>query len=122
MAVNILKILLVEDIPEEAELIQRKLKNSTPPCLFKVVMTKQDYIKELNEFKPDVILSDNQMPQFSGLEALEILKQHSPDIPFILVTGTMSEEFAVDIMKAGADDYLLKDRLSRLPVDIETVL
>lgn len=122
MITKVLKILMLEDVAEEAELIQRKLKDNVPPCIFKVVMTADDYIRELKEFVPHLILSDNEMPQFSATEALEILKQRAVDIPFILVTGNVSEEFAAAIIKAGADDYLLKDRLARLPAAIETAL
>src|SRR5882724_6692076 len=97
-----LKILMLEDMPEEAAMIQHTLKKSGLSCEFKVMMTGPAFIQALNEFKPDIILSDNAMPQFSASEALAIQQQHAPDIPFILVTGTVSEEFAASIIKAGA--------------------
>lgn len=122
MTINLLKILMLEVVAEEAELIQRKLKNDVIPCEFKVVVTEDDYIRELEEFQPHLILSDYEMLQFSAIEALQILKKRSIDIPFILVTGNVSEEFAAAITKAGADDYLLKDRLVRLPAAIEAAL
>src|SRR5207302_3682823 len=80
-----------------------------------VVDTKKEYIKALEEFHPDIILSDHSLPTFNSLEALQILKQSGIDIPFILITATVSEEFAVNVMKEGASDYVLKDRLQRLP-------
>jgi PAS domain S-box-containing protein len=117
-----LKILILEDRETDAEMIQHLLRKSGLNCQFQVMMTREDYVISLDEFKPDIILSDNAMPQFSASEALEIMQQRSLHIPFILVTGTVSEEFAAGIIKAGADDYLLKDRLARLPVAIETAL
>ncbi len=85
-------------------------------------MTSIDFVDALDNFQPDVILSDNELPQFSAAEALKIVQQKLLHIPFILVTGTVSEEFAVAVIKAGADDYLLKDRLARLPAAIESAL
>ena len=119
---DLLKILILEDEITHAEMIQRRLKKHGENYTFKIVMNKVDYINALNEFQPDVILSDNELPQFNATEALEILKSQSTHIPFILVTGTVSEEFAAGIIKMGADDYLLKDRLARLPAAIHTAL
>ena len=111
-----LKILILEDRETDAEMIQHLLRKNGLNCEFKVMMTREDYIIALDEFKPQIILSDNAMPQFSASEALEILQVHGLHIPFILVTGTVSEEFAAGIIKAGADDYLLKDRLSLIHI------
>lgn len=122
MDTSLLKILILEDSETDAEMIQHLLRKNGLNCQFKVMMTREDYTRELDQFKPDIILSDNAMPQFNASEALEILKEGGLYIPFILVTGTVSEEFAAGIIKAGADDYLLKDRLTRLPVAIETAL
>jgi len=119
---ELLKILLLEDDDADAEIIQRLLKKSGGSYLFKVVMDKGKFIAALDEFTPDVVLSDNALPQFSAPEALEILKRLRLKIPFILVTGTVSEEFAADIIKSGADDYFLKDRLTRLPAAITTAI
>ncbi|MGC4100543.1 PAS domain S-box protein [Ferruginibacter sp.] len=122
MVMDELKILILEDNEADAEMIQRVLKKTGGHFSFKVVMTDSAYTKALQEFKPDVILSDNALPQFSASEALQLLKQQALRIPFILVTGTVSEEFAAGIIKAGADDYLLKDRMARLPAAIEAAL
>jgi PAS domain S-box-containing protein len=122
MITRILKIIILEDNDADAEIIQRLLKKNGYNFESEVMMTREPYLRALNEFKPDLILSDNDMPQFSASEALEILQQYSLHIPFILVTGTVSEEFAAGIIKAGADDYLLKDRLTRLPAAIEAAL
>lgn len=122
MQTTTLKILMLEDMAADAGIIQRVLTKSCSHYEFRVVMSKDDFIEELNHYQPDVVLSDNDLPQFTGAEALKILQQSKQNVPFILVTGNVSEEFAVEIIKAGADDYLLKDRLSRLPAAIEQAL
>jgi signal transduction histidine kinase len=88
----------------------------------KVVDTEETFGKELTEFSPDVILCDHNLHQFNSIDAIRIFKKHHLSIPFILVTGSVSEEFAVDIMKEGADDYILKLNLTRLPTAIEHAL
>ena len=80
------------------------------------------YLKELNKSPPDIILSDHYLPAFSSSEAFDMMKDLGLDIPFILVTGAVSEEFAVSIIKNGASDYILKDRLQRLPSSILSAL
>jgi PAS domain S-box-containing protein len=110
-----LKILHIEDIPSDAELIERTLKKSGIEFEKLLVETKEEYVKALDCFNPDIILSDHSLPAFNSLEALTILKQRGANIPFILITATVSEEFAVNVMKEGASDYVLKDRLQRLP-------
>jgi len=117
-----LKILLLEDDPTDAEMIQWMLLNSKKNCSFKVVMDRENFLISLKEFSPDVILSDHSMPQFSANEALKFTRQWSNHIPFILVTGTVSDEFASAIIKQGADDYILKDRMTRLPASIDAAI
>ncbi len=112
---NKIKILHLEDSPYDAELIKRCLKNSELDCEIKVVDNKPDLQDALKYFNPDIILSDHCLPQFDSIEALSIAQGHKADIPFILVTGTVSEEFAVSCIKNGADDYILKNNLIRLP-------
>lgn len=113
-----LKILLLEDSSIDAEIIKRLLLKEKLHCEIRLVMDKKEFIKALAEFSPEVILSDNSMPQFSATEALKITRQRFLHVPFILVTGTVSEEYAANIIKQGADDYILKDRLTRLPAAI----
>ncbi|HEY5405645.1 MAG TPA: response regulator, partial [Ginsengibacter sp.] len=117
-----LKILILEDNDADAILIQRLLKKENSHYEFSLAMNKTVYVKALTEFQPDIVLSDNALPQFDATEALQILQQRLPNVPFILVTGTVTEEFAVNIIKLGADDYLLKDRLMRLPEAIKSAL
>jgi PAS domain S-box-containing protein len=117
-----LKILLLENSATDAATIKSLLKSNYPDCDVKVVVSKNFYQPALTEFKPDLILSDTEMPDLNGMEALQILQQHTPDIPFILIAGTASEEFVAGIIKAGAADYLVKDRLARLPAAIQAAL
>ena len=116
-----LKILILEDDPIDADIVKWSLKGSFN-SIFEVAVNKEAYYKALDDFQPDLILADNSLPRFSAREALETLLERSMDIPFILVTGTVSEEFAASIIRMGADDYILKDRLARLPAAINTAL
>src|SRR5690606_14845924 len=114
-----LKILILEDSQDDADMIQRELKKAG--ILFKatVVNKRQDFEDALQQIQPDVILSDHSLPQFNSIEALKLYKQYKDALnlsaPFILITGSVSEEFSVQCIKGGADDYILKDRLKRLP-------
>src|SRR5258708_40142952 len=83
---------------------------------------KKEVIAAVTENKVDVGLADNSLPQFNSIEALKILQEKGIAIPFILVTGTVSEEFAAEIIRLGADDYILKNNLSRLPSAINRAI
>jgi two-component system sensor histidine kinase UhpB len=117
-----LKILMLEDDPVDAEIIQRLLHKRLWGIEFNLVTTRSDYEKALEQSHPDLILADNSLPQFDASDALQVARLQSPGIPFIMVTGTVSEEYAVEMIKAGADDYILKDRLTRLPASIEAAI
>jgi signal transduction histidine kinase len=117
-----LKILILEDIEDDVELVKRVLKKSGLNFETKQVDTREDFIVALNEYKADVILSDHSLPQFDSVEALKLAKQKGTQVPFILVTGAVSEEFAVTCLKEGADDYVLKSNLARLPNAIKNAL
>lgn len=108
-----IKVLLVEDDPDDAELVVRELRRAGFDPVWERVETEAAYLESLTDGL-DIILSDYQMPEFDGMRALDILKETGHDIPFILISGTIGEETAVDAMKRGATDYLLKDRLTRL--------
>ncbi len=113
-----LKILILEDQQEDVFLINRELQKAGLDFTLTVVDDKIEYINSLNSQKPDIILSDHSLPQFNSLEALQICKEKKLDIPFILVTGTVSEEFAAQCIKNGASDYVLKSNIKRLSTSI----
>ena len=108
------RVLLLEDSEQDAMLIQRELGRLTPVPNLHRVATEEGFVAALREFAPHVILSDHNIPGFGGWAALELAKGARPNTPLILITGSLDEETAVAYLKAGAADYILKDRLSRL--------
>jgi len=108
-----LRILLVEDNPDDELLIRREIRKNRDVETVRVE-TRDAYIAALDRGGWDLVLSDYYLPTFGGMEALAILRERGADIPFILVSGTIGEEIAVESIKAGADDYLLKQNLIRL--------
>jgi PAS domain S-box-containing protein len=119
---ELFKILMLEDNVDDAEITKRLLFKSWPDCQIMLAIDKDRYKELLANFQPDIILSDHALPQFNSAEALSMARSRFPDIPFIMLTGEVSEEFAVTIIQLGADDYILKDRLNRLPAAIEAAL
>lgn len=117
-----MRILSLEDLEDDFYLITRELKKSGLDFIAKRVDNKEDFSLALKEFGADVILCDHSLPQFNSNEALQIFHQWNLQIPFILVTGAVSEEFAVSSLKHGADDYVLKTNLARLPNVIDHAL
>jgi PAS domain S-box-containing protein len=117
-----LNILILEDIPIDAEMIDRELRNANIEHNTRRVASKSKFLKELETSSPDVVLADYSLPQFNGLEALKIVRERGTKIPFILVTGMKNEEIAVECLKEGADDYILKSSLRRLPGAIQNAL
>ncbi|BCA55084.1 Response regulator receiver modulated diguanylate cyclase/phosphodiesterase [Nitrospira sp. KM1] len=116
-----LNIILLEDSAADAELMLEALREAGfDPCCRRVD-TRAEYVRELAR-APEIILSDFSMPQFSGREALQVLQEQGLDIPFIIVSGCIGEEMAVECMKLGATDYLLKDRLGRLGYSVSQAL
>src|SRR5438874_9852795 len=108
-----LRVLIVEDSSMDAALIVRQLEQGGFDPTWRCVANEADYLAALLPTL-DVILSDFNMPQFSARRALELLKARQFDIPFLVVSGSIGEETAVEILKSGATDYLLKDRMARL--------
>ncbi len=108
-------ILILEDEAWDAELAQRLLVSAGLNLIAVVVDTKASFIEQMAAFRPDIILSDYHLPGFSGQEALEIAQELHPDIPFIIWSGVLGDEAAVELIKQGATDYVLKDRPARLP-------
>lgn len=119
---NKLKILLVEDSETDADLLIRFLKKQSIDFSYTRVWNKEDYEIAIKESNLDIIIADNTLPQFSGMEAFRILKNENLDIPFIMVTGTVTEDVLTEYSKEGIDDYFLKENLLRLPLAIEHVI
>src|SRR3989442_1231552 len=117
-----LRILLLEDVPADAALVERHLSKSGLEFVSERVDTRARFEEALRDFVPDIILSDHGLPGFDGAAALELVKERFPTLPVILVTGSLNEEKAVEFMKAGAADYILKDHLTRLPEAIRRAL
>lgn len=111
---DILNILIAEDNDDDAELIKRHISKAGIMYKYRVVETRHDFMKAIHELKPDLILSDYNMPNFNGMQALMMRKDMVPLVPFVLVTGSLNEDIAVECMKAGADDYVIKENLTRL--------
>lgn len=117
-----IQILFLEDREEDYILAVNELKKAGINYKSKCVDNKEDYLKELNQFPPEIIISDYSMPAFDGMKALEIKMKIVPDIPFVILTGSLNETIAVECMKAGADDYVLKDKIQRLVVAIPSAI
>jgi len=109
-----LNIILLEDLPTDIELAEREIRAVIKNYELRVVETEDEFLKELKNFNPDLIISDYQMPTFDGLSALHYTRKKSQFIPFIILTGSMNEDTAVECMKAGADDYVIKEHIKRL--------
>src|SRR2546422_1506750 len=108
------RILHLEDNPSDADLIQATLRSRGIPCSVTRVQTRDDFETALAPNRFDLIISDFTLPSFDGMSALAMAGKKSPDTPFIFVSGTIGEEVAGEGLKRGANDYVLKDHLSRL--------
>ncbi len=115
---TVLRILILEDSPNDAELATAMLKRARIACDSLRVETRAEFLEQLGKFSPDVVLSDSSLPGFDGLSALAIVRDSRPHIPFIIVSGTIGEERAVEALKRGATDYVAKANLARLPAAV----
>src|SRR5579864_8339473 len=113
---------MLEDNPVDAELAGHTLRRGGVRFSHIRVETEKDFVHQLEQNPPDLILSDYALPGFDGYAALDIAKTKAPDIPFIFVTGTMGEEVAIETLKNGATDYVLKHRLTRLVPSVQRAL
>ncbi len=117
-----IRILLLEDNAIDADLVRRALKQGGLLFSWKHVDRKEAFTRELERSPPDLILSDFSLPSFDGYKALAIGREKCPDTPFIFVTGTLGEEVAIETLKKGATDYVLKHRLARLVPSVHRAL
>ena len=117
-----MRILILEDVASDAEVMAYELRQARLDFTWKRVEDEAGFLKELEKFEPDLILSDYSLPSFDGLEALALAQKKRPEAPFIFISGAMGEEVAVDALRRGATDYVLKGRLSRLAPAVERAL
>ncbi len=117
-----LKVLILEDNANDAELMVRALRNAGLDFSEMRVDSRSTFEAALADYRPDLVLSDYNLPSYNGRSAVEFAQEKFPDLPVIMVTGALGEEAAVELLKAGARDYVLKDRIARLPFAIGRVL
>jgi PAS domain S-box-containing protein len=110
-----LRLIILEDNPQDVDLIKLHLSQAGIEFEYVNVETKNDFENALDNFSPDAILCDHTLPQYDSVKALKLARKKTKNIPFILVTGSVSEEFAVQMIHSGAHDYIIKDRMARLP-------
>ena len=119
MAEQEIHVLFVEDNAADVELELRELKRAGLRFKHRAVLEEGPFLEALESFKPHVVLSDFSMPGFDGMAALALAREHAPDTPFVFVSGTLGEEYAIRALKNGATDYVLKTNLARLPAAVE---
>jgi DNA-binding NtrC family response regulator len=119
---NELRVLHVEDDPLDAELVAQALRKGGFSFSVVVVQTEAEFEQQLRLQRPDVVIADYNLPQWQGMEALDVLRREGLDIPLILVSGALGDVTAVECIKRGATDYVLKDGLARLPEAIRRAL
>src|SRR6202140_1367696 len=109
-----LRILLLEDDARDAELIQELIEADHAACEVTCVQTRAEFVAGLANTGINLILADYKLPSFDGISALKLALEARPDLPFIFVSGSLGEEVAIEAVKIGATDYVVKSRLSRL--------
>ena len=113
---------MLEDVPSDAELEESELRDAGLIFTALRVDTREAFEQALDEFKPNIVLADYNLPAYNGRDALEYARRTHPQIPVIMVTGALGDEAAVELLKLGAKDYVLKDRLARLAPAIKRAL
>jgi signal transduction histidine kinase len=119
---NRLRVLVIEDSPADAEIEIAELRHGGFDVAADVVDTRERLCESLSKNSYDIILADYSLPTFRGMDALDILRESSLTTPLILVTGALNSETAVECVKQGAMDYVLKDHLARLPISVRRAL
>jgi len=117
-----IRILILEDNPTDAELIEHELRKGEIVFQSKRVETRDDFISQIEEFTPQIILADYKLPAFTGMEDFSIIKKKGLEVPFIIVSGTLGEDLAVEALKNGVTDYVLKSNLNRLAPAVNRAL
>jgi len=116
------QILFLEDNPDDVELIEHELTEAGMKFMSRRIDNKNQFLKEVVDFRPDIILADYSLTMFNGVQAFRMLKEKNIIVPFILVTGVLSEELALECLKEGIDDFILKSSFKRLPAAIVSAI
>lgn len=117
-----LDILLLDDDQTDAELTENVLREAGLDFVSKRVENRDTFTKAILDHKPDIILADYKLPHFDGRSAIDVVRKMDPELPIIIVSGVISDEAAADLIRAGANDYVLKDRLARLPSAVQRAI
>ena len=117
-----LRVLILEDVSTDAELMERELRSAGIDFVSARVDSQESFLEALDRFGAEIILSDYSLPGFDGESALSMALEKAPGVPFIFVTGALGEERAIDLLKSGATDFVVKDRLSRLPLCVQRAM
>lgn len=117
-----LRVLILEDSPADAELVQRELRRAGIDFTARLAEDRKGFESDLQEFRPQVILSDFSLPQFDGMSALKLAREHAPGVPFLFVSGSIGEATAIEALNHGASDYIFKDNLRRLAPAVTRVM
>jgi signal transduction histidine kinase len=117
-----LRVIILEDVPTDAELVEKELRSAGIEFVSTRVDNRDSFLEALALFSPDIILSDYSLPAFDGESALSMAREKAPSVPFVFVTGALGEDRAVELLKSGATDFVLKDRLIRLPLCVKRAL
>jgi PAS domain S-box-containing protein len=116
MWTTMMKVLILEDEPTDAELVERTLRRGGLDVTVRIASSRASFAAALDASRPDILLTDFRLPDLDGFEVIRLAQAKYPDLPIIVVTGALGDEAAVELIKAGAVDYVLKDRLARLPL------
>ncbi|HEY9004843.1 MAG TPA: response regulator [Ohtaekwangia sp.] len=117
------RILILEDNPDDAELLLYQIASFNIQLISRIASTREEYIQALDTFDPDVVIADfNIPPNFNAIQAIRLLRKKNPRVPFILISGGLTEEFAAGCLSEGIDDYLLKSNLKRFPISLTNML
>jgi len=117
-----LQILHLEDDPADAELVEATLAREGVACSVRVVSTRSAFVAALEQGGVDLVLADFSLPDFDGMRGLAIVRERFPDLPFVFVSGRLGEEAAIESLRSGATDYVLKNRLSRLAPAVQRAM
>src|SRR5258708_9634778 len=117
-----LRVMLIENSVVDAELNLYELGHAGFQCKPEIIATREEFLEHLGRFPFDIVLADYRLPGWTGMDAFTAMRQAARDVPFILVTGTLGEEVAVECIKQGVTDYVLKEHLARLPLVVARAL